>query len=223
MLYERTAPSARAQLHRKVGAALERERAAGVPVLVSELAMHFERGREPMIAMRYYAEAAEAALLHLSPAECESLTERALSLLPQAPEGAERTSLEFALATLRGVAAAHLHGISSDEAKDAFQHAYALLGDLPRHPMRALLLHGFGFGLCLRAEYAEALAVAERAEALASSTNDSVLLLSVCTVRGDVHMLQGRPRAAREWIERGLAAVASLGRSRTETSSPIRR
>ena len=76
VLYERTAPSARAQLHRKVGAALERERAAGVPVAAAELAMHFERGREPMTALRYYAEAAEAALLHLSPAECMTLTER---------------------------------------------------------------------------------------------------------------------------------------------------
>ena len=45
VLYERTAPSARAQLHRKIGAALERERAAGAPVTAAELAMHFERGR----------------------------------------------------------------------------------------------------------------------------------------------------------------------------------
>ena len=45
----------------------------------AELAMHFERGRDPMTALRYYAEAAEAALSHLSPAECMTLTERALS------------------------------------------------------------------------------------------------------------------------------------------------
>ena len=67
VLYERTAPSARVQLHRKVGAALERERAAGVPVAAAELAMHFERGREPMTALRYYAEAAEAALRTSAP------------------------------------------------------------------------------------------------------------------------------------------------------------
>jgi len=40
VLYERTAPLARAQLHRKVRAALEKERAAGVPVTAAELAMH---------------------------------------------------------------------------------------------------------------------------------------------------------------------------------------
>ena len=68
VLYDRTAPSARAQLHRQVGAALERERSAGVPVTAAELAMHFDRAREPMAALRYYAEAAEAALLHFSPA-----------------------------------------------------------------------------------------------------------------------------------------------------------
>ena len=40
VLYERTAPLARAQLHRKVRAALEKERAAGVPVTAAELGMH---------------------------------------------------------------------------------------------------------------------------------------------------------------------------------------
>jgi len=40
VLYERTAPMARAQLHRKMRAALEKERAAGVPVTAAELGMH---------------------------------------------------------------------------------------------------------------------------------------------------------------------------------------
>jgi len=40
VLYERTAPLARAQLHRKVRVALEKDRAAGVPVTAAELGMH---------------------------------------------------------------------------------------------------------------------------------------------------------------------------------------
>jgi DNA-binding winged helix-turn-helix (wHTH) protein len=43
VLYERTAPLARAQLHRQVGVALQKERAAGVPVTAAELAMHSSR------------------------------------------------------------------------------------------------------------------------------------------------------------------------------------
>jgi ATP/maltotriose-dependent transcriptional regulator MalT len=166
--------------------------------------MHFERGREPMTALRYYAQAAEAALLHLSPAQCMTLTERALTLLDQAPEGAERKALEIALATLRGVAATQLLGVGS-EAKSALERAYSLLRDVPGHPMRSRLLYALGLLLCLRGEYAEALAVAQRAEALSSETNDPVLMLAAGIVHADVDQLQGRSHAARAWVERGLA------------------
>lgn len=210
VLYERTNPSVRSQLHRKVGTTLERERAPGEPVSPAELAMHFELGREPMAALRCYVEAAEAALAHLSPRECMSLTEHALTLLGQAPKGTERDALELTLATLRGVSATHVHGISHPEAKSAFQRAYALLADIPEHPMRGRLLHGFGFVLSLRADYVEALAVAERAEELSSAPNDPVLVLVMCIVHGYVAQVQGRPRAAGIWIERGLTSAELL-------------
>jgi DNA-binding winged helix-turn-helix (wHTH) protein/tetratricopeptide (TPR) repeat protein len=209
VLYERTATGVRGQLHRKVGAALEQERAAGLPVTPAELAMHFERGREPMRALRYYAEAAEAALLHLSPGECMNLTENAMRLLDLASKGTERDSLEIDLTTLRGLAAFHLLGVGSD-AKDAFQRAYSLLAQLPQHPRRGLLLHNFGFVLCLRAEYAEALALADRAQALTSATNEPILQLAASTVQADVLLLQGRPHAARTAIESVLPAVESI-------------
>jgi DNA-binding winged helix-turn-helix (wHTH) protein/tetratricopeptide (TPR) repeat protein len=209
VLYKRIAPAARAQIHRQVGAALERERAAGVPVSAVELATHFECGRDPMTALRYYAEAAGAALLHLSAAQGMSLTERGLILLEQAPQGAQRDALEITLSALRGVAAFQLLGVGP-ETKSAFMRAYGLLRQVPQHPLRPLVKHGYGFVLCLRAEYAEALAVAERAEELSSATNRPVFLLSACTVQGQVHMLQGRPHAARGWLERGLEALQSV-------------
>ena len=102
-------------------------------------------------------------LLNLVPAQCMALTQRGLSLLDQAPEGTERNALEIALATLWGTSATQLLGVTP-EAKSAFQRAYMLLPGLPQHPMRRRLLYGFGLLLCLRAEYAEALAVAEQAE-----------------------------------------------------------
>ena len=209
VLYERTAPSARAKLHRKIGGALERERAAGAPVTAAELAMHFERAGEPTPAVRYYAEAAEAALSHFSPEECMRITEHASPLLDQAPDSPERNALQITIGTLHGLAATRVLGAGS-EAKSALQRAYSLLDEAPQHPMRGRLLHGFGFMLCLRAEYAEALAVADRAEALGSTTNDPVLFSTACTVHGQVDQLQGRSRAARTWLERGLALVERL-------------
>ncbi len=209
VLYDRTPPSARMQLHREVGVALERERAAGVAVAASELAMHFDRGRQPMAALRYYAEAAEAALLHFSPAACISRAERGLALVPQAPQGAERDALELTLATLHGMSAFHSLGAGS-QAMDAFGRAYTLLPSAPEHPMRGRLLHGFGYLSSLRGEYVQALVVAKRAEALASVSDDPGLMLVACFLHGEAHHLQGRTQAARSWMERGLAIAETL-------------
>jgi DNA-binding winged helix-turn-helix (wHTH) protein len=208
VVYECTTPSARGQLHRKLGAVLERERATGAAVTAAELATHFERGGEPAGAVRYYTEAAEGALSHFAPQECLAIVERASHLLEEVAEGPLRNSLQIGIDTLHGLAATRVLG-AGIEAKSAFQRAYSRLGD-DEHPMRARLMHGFGFMLCLRAEYAEALAVADRAEALGSSTNDPALLSTACTVHGQVDQLQGRSRAAREWLERGLVAAERL-------------
>jgi DNA-binding winged helix-turn-helix (wHTH) protein len=208
VLYDRMGSSARADLHRRVAAVLERERAEGRTVSAAQLATHFDRGRSPLEALRYYAEAAEAALMQLGPAECMSLTERGLSLVPRAPADSRRTSLEIALATLRGTAAFHVLG-TGDEARQAFVRGRSLLADVPLHPMRGLLLHGTGQLLNLRAEYAEALATADLADSLVAENSDPLLEMAACTARGQAYMLQGRPRAARESLERGLPAIES--------------
>ena len=144
-----------------------------------------------MKAAQYVAEAAEAALLHFSPAECRALAEHGLGLIDRAPASTARSALEIALATLSGVATSHLLGFSSNEAKVALGRAHALLGEAPLHRMRGLLLHSLGITLVTRAEYAEALAMAERSDALSATTEDPVLRLGVCIVQGDVHILRG--------------------------------
>ena len=209
VLYERTSAALRMDLHRKAGAALQRERVAGVPVVAAELAMHFERGGDAMTATGYYTEAAEAALLNYSPGEGLMLAERGLLLLDRVAPTPERDDLEISLATIAGASAGHLLGESSPQAKAWLQRAYARFENAPGHPMRATLLHLLGVALFLRGEYADAISVAERTQALSSATNDAVLLRAACTIEGQVRMLQGRPRVAREWFERGLAAVAS--------------
>jgi tetratricopeptide (TPR) repeat protein len=209
VLYDRTPPSARRRTHREVGAALEGERAAGATVPSSELAMHFDRGRQPMKALPCYAAAAEAALLNLSPAVCVALTERARILVPHAPQGAERDALELTLTTLQGMSAFHSLGAGS-QAIAAFERAYELLAGTPEHPMRARLLHGFGYVSSLRGDYVEALVVAKRAEALAAVSDDPELMLVACFLHGEAHHLQGRTQAARSWMERGLAIAETL-------------
>ena len=85
--------------------------------------------------------------------------------------------------------------------------------------MRGLLLHGLGFLLNLRAEYAEALAIADRADALGSEAGDPFLPLAACTARGQAYMHQGRPDAAREWLERALPITEAVDTSSDKPSS----
>ena len=210
VLNERTAPFRRSELHREVGNALERERAAGSSIAAAELAAHFERGREPLKGLGYFAEAAETALLHFSPAECGALAEHGLELLARAPSGPDRDAVEISLATLGGVSASHLLGFSSVQAKTMLTRAHALLGKATQHRLRGLLLHSLGITLLSRAEYDEALAMAERSSAKSPAINDPALETGLCVVQADVHMLQGRPADARIWFERGLNAIASL-------------
>ncbi|WP_279577315.1 AAA family ATPase [Pseudomonas sp. LA21] len=209
MVYERTPHPVRARLHLQVGVALERERCAGVPVPAAELAMHFDRARQPLAALRYYAEAMEAALLHFSPASALGLSRRVALQLERAPAGAERDALAISLATLEGVAAFQMFGLDG-QAGEAFERAYGLLEKLPGHPMSGRLLHGYGYLLSLRGEYARALAVAQRAEALSALANDPQLMLAACIVHSEVLHLQGRTQPARDWLERALAIAESL-------------
>ena len=210
VLYERIAPLARVELHRKVAASLERERADGRAVSAAELASHFELGHEPMPALRYYAEAAESALLRFSPAETMSVTQRALALIAPAEASEARTHLEVTLATLRGAAAIQVLGLASDETKRAFERALSRLDDVPQHPLRGLFLHGLGFALWMRGELTEAHALARRSEALAAATKDGTTLLCACLVHGLVQHLRGRPRIAREWLEKAVVAAEGL-------------
>jgi DNA-binding winged helix-turn-helix (wHTH) protein len=213
VLYQRIAPLMRVELHRKVAGALERERAEAPKVSAAELAFHFEQGREPEAALRYYAEAAESALLHFSPAETISLTERALSLLPSVEASSARTTLEITLAALQGAAAVQAVSIGSTQAKQAYQRAQALLDDAPQHPLRGLFLHGLGYVLWIRGELDEADVLARRSEALADRTADPTTRVCACLVHGIVAHARGRPRIARDWLEKTLAAAEGLDKT----------
>ncbi|MFS2126314.1 ATP-binding protein [Pseudomonas sp. Pseusp97] len=209
MVYERTPHPIRSRLHLQVGGALERERCAGALVPAAELAMHFDRARQPLAALRYYAEAMEAALLHFSPGSALGLSQRVVLQLQRAPAGAERDALEISLATLEGVAAFQMSGLNGQSA-EAFERAYGLLEKSPGHPMGGRLLHGYGYLLSLRGDYLRALAVAQRAEALSVLANEPQRMLAACIVHGEVLHLQGRTQPTRAWLERAFSIAEPL-------------
>lgn len=210
VLHKRIGPVARADLHCKVAAALEREREEGAGVNAAELAAHFELGHEPLRALRYYTAAAESALMRFNASHTLELTARALALLPAAGGVDKRAELEITLLTLRGAAAIQAHGVSSVEVKDALSRAQALLDDVPHHPLRGLLLQPLGAALYMRGELDEAEALARRGEALSAATQDRTALLCACFTHGLVQHARGRPLSARTWFEKALEVCSKL-------------
>ncbi|SCK55561.1 Transcriptional regulatory protein, C terminal [Variovorax sp. HW608] len=209
VLYERISPTLRAQLHRKIGAALEAERETGAPVSAAELAMHFDRGGQVLSALRHYAEAARSAQQQQwNPVASMAMTERALELIGKAPANPERDSLEVTLATLHGMSCAQALGVV-DAAKDAFYRGAAAFSAKTGHAMRVQLFYGLGYVLCLRAEYPETLALAARTEALAAD-DDPLMVLVARILQGQVHQLQGQWHTDRPWIDDALAAAGPL-------------
>ncbi|MCB1954581.1 MAG: AAA family ATPase [Rhodocyclaceae bacterium] len=211
VFYERAGAMTHARLHRRIAAALEGLRARGAAVTAAELATHFELGHDLISAIRYAAEAAESALRHFAPKEATDLSARALGLIGKAPTSAARDAMELTLAALSAAAAAQSLGVSSEAAKQGFERALALLERLPHHPQRALVLHGLGLVRMVRGEYLDASALAIRTYELARQFDDPSLLLSACSVLGQIKTLQGQHAEARQWLERGVAACEAIG------------
>ena len=130
VFYQRQGVSTRVQMHRRVAAALERGRAAGISVTAAELASQHEAGLAHMAALRYYVEAARSAVGHFAPREAIDITSHALSLLPRCPEGNERLELEFALVSVRGLACSQQLGLASSEGEIAYRRALELCANL---------------------------------------------------------------------------------------------
>ena len=211
VFYQRQGASTRVQMHRRVAAALERGRAAGIAATAAELASQHEAGLAHAPALRYYAEAARNALGHFAPQEAIDITSHALRLLPRCLEGPERLELEFELVSVRGLACSQQFGLASAEGEIAYRRALELCDVLPLTPARAQVLGGIAWMYYIRAEYDDALQLSQRLESLSLQHDDALLTVSACCLLGVIHTMRGKYVDARRYLERGLEVCEQLG------------
>jgi hypothetical protein len=135
VLYERTSPSARAQLHRTWAQRSNESAPHALPITRRRARDTFRARRRgdglPCATTRSRRHRSR----HFSPDECIRIVERALPLLDQAPHGTERNALEITMRTLHGLAGIRVLGAGT-EAKSALKRAYSLLDEAPQHPIR---------------------------------------------------------------------------------------
>jgi len=104
VVYQRLTAARRVRLHQRLGTCLEATYGARVWEIAAELAEHFGRGHVPRQAVQYLQQAAENAAQRSAPHEVIGLLTRALALLEQLPDTAERTprALSMHVALLYG-------------------------------------------------------------------------------------------------------------------------
>src|SRR5262245_44481986 len=124
VVYARISPERRARHHRQIGARLEKAYGKRAATIAAELAMHFDRGRDPQTAALYLEQAARNALQRSAYSEaCRHLT-RGREILETIPEGGGRLILELKFSLLLSHALKTTKGWAVEDVER--------LSDLPR-------------------------------------------------------------------------------------------
>jgi len=97
VLYARVAPTQRRILHQRVGEHLEAGFREGAGELAGQIALHLERGSEPLRAVRYCREAARVAQGRYAPDQEIEHLRRGLGILERLPADAAHNAIELEL------------------------------------------------------------------------------------------------------------------------------
>ncbi len=221
VLYERTAMARRMRLHRTIGERIESGYGEDVKELASELALHFERGRDLQRAIQYYQQAGEVANQHSAYQEAAMHFTSAITHLLTQPETPQRDQSELLLQTDLGQTLMNAQGYVSEEARQAFSRAHTLsqrVADSPQLPRALTGLWFFYLGKC---ELKIAATLAEQILQLGQNDPGSLAHQVGLFTLGDTWFWQGAILDARMSLEQSLAASvpkrSSSSNAATET------
>jgi tetratricopeptide (TPR) repeat protein len=204
-VYARFTAARRSTLHNSIGERQETAYGDRANEIASELARHFEQGRNFQRALRYREQAARNALRRSAPREAIEHLSAGLGILDRLPEGHERLEHELQLRLAIGAAVQSTKGYGAPEVKEAYERAGQLcqqLGETP-HLFPALMgLWSFAVG---RGEWTRSLELAEKNLRLAQSIAEPAQLARSWRSLGHVQYFLGRFNDARENLERAIA------------------
>ena len=198
VVYERISTGRRVELHRRIGRRLEAGLSERAVEIATELAMHFERGRDVSRAIRYLRLAAEIATQRSATREAIGHLTRALDLLQGQSDTPQRAEQEVALQIALGPPLMAMKGRGAPEVERVYTRAEELcqrIGDTPR-------LFAALWGLFLfrrsRGEIDVAHGFAQRLLALAQGADDPNLLIEAHHALWSTLFARGELVAARE-------------------------
>jgi predicted ATPase/DNA-binding winged helix-turn-helix (wHTH) protein len=212
--YQRMPEEWRAQLHLRVANHIESSQGTSPGELSSRLAMHFDRGGDYGRAIKYYYQAAENANQRYAGRDALALALRGMQLLENVSSEAERKENEMCLQITLGTALMSTRGIGAEGVSRAFSRARELFQQLSkyRRSRKKTFLFSALFGLWnyhwVRAEYAEARALAEQLLQLAEAEQDASLLNQAHHSLGIILMDHGEFSGAFEHLRQCTGVIS---------------
>jgi predicted ATPase/DNA-binding winged helix-turn-helix (wHTH) protein len=161
VLYERVSPSRRVQFHRRIGERGEEVYAGRLKQIATELAWHFERGRDYKRSAKYLQQAADNAIRRFAYREAVALARRGLEIVQKLPDTAERAAQELGLHLTLGVPLIATEGYAAPIVGGVYQKARELCQQLGETPDVSEVLWGLWTFHTLRAEFEAGREIAE--------------------------------------------------------------
>jgi predicted ATPase len=134
VVYAPVAEARRIHLHRRIAARKEAAYGERAGEIATELAVHFEKGRELHRAISYLERAGGNALQRSANAEVIRHLTHALTLLARLPASVERTRQELTLRLALGTPLLALSGYGAPEVRRHYQQARSLCHELNDPP-----------------------------------------------------------------------------------------
>ncbi len=180
--YQRMTEELRAKMHLRVAESMEKAYETVPDELSGQLAMHFDLGGQCNRAIKYYQQAADHANSRYAGRDALALANRGMQLVESIHSDSDRKEQEMCLQIALGTALMSAQGIGAEEVSRAFTRARELFQQLSkyRRSRKKSLLFSALYGLWnyhwVRAEYAEARALAEQLLPMAETEQDAGLL-----------------------------------------------
>ncbi len=124
--YRRIPAARHAQLHLRIGERLETAFGPRAGEIATELALHFEQGRDPDRAARYLEQAAANALRRSAAAEAVGLLRHGIDVLSTLPDTHERQQRELTMQSALGAALTITEGYVAPAVERAYARAWEL-------------------------------------------------------------------------------------------------
>ena len=166
----------RAELHEHVGEAMEQRYGEVLEEVAVPLAAHFEFAGHVVKALKYHKFAGNNALRFSDYEDALLHFQKALSLLKELPETADRSRDELDLLTLTSLPMMVLHGHASEEVGLLVDRMVMLLKDIPLELELFPLIHNLSAFYQLSGQHHKTLELLKKAEELARRSEQELFI-----------------------------------------------